>query len=450
MAMIIKNRVAIETSTLRWHALDLIETGIKRVMPHRIMKSALQYDCIGNTLKISGDSYELKGRLFVIGGGKASGLMAGAAEKIVGAENITAGVVSSKKGVLGAKKIRVIAAGHPIPDQRGIEAMKAMMALKKNFSITRDDLILCLLSGGGSALMPYPVEGVSLADKQAVTRLLLASGAEIGEINVIRKHLSRVKGGNLGRHFAPAKIVSMILSDVVGNDIASIASGPTAADPSTFQDAYKIVTKYRLWQEMPPGAADYLIRGYHSQVIETPKALDNCFNYIVGDNRLALEAMKDRAALLGYRPCILTAELTGDSAEVAQAIAKNIINSGAAHDVFLLGGETTLKLPAAAGKGGRNQHYAAASIQIMKDYPGDWLVACVGTDGSDFIPGVAGAIVDCQTWDEIRRKEIDVNRSLDKYDSYGLLNNIGGSLLLSRDTGTNVGDVIIYMLRRRA
>ncbi len=447
--MIIKNRDELSTTKLRRQALDILESAINRVLPPNIMKSALRYDAAGRMLTVNGDTYSLSGgRLFVIGGGKASGLMAETLESIIPPENISAGVINSKSQDYKTSKIKIVPAGHPIPDQRGIDGVKEMLALKERYSINENDLILCLISGGGSALMPYPVDEIDLADKQKITELLLSSGAEIAEINALRKHLSEIKGGRLGGYFAPATVVSLLLSDVIGNNLSVIASGPTFPDPSTFSDAYSVLEKYSLLEAAPERIADYLRKGCQGNAEETPKTLDNCHNYIIGDNRLALEAMAKKAEEAGFTPLIVTAEQKGETTAVAVSRANEILSTKyAAYDAILIGGETTPSLPANAGKGGRNQHYGAVSILAMKRYMGKWVMASVGTDGSDFLADVAGAMVDDHSLDSAKARGIDIKAYLSRYDSNTLLARIGSSLIVTGDTGTNVGDVIIYLLK---
>ncbi len=444
----IKNRDALSTTKLRKQALDIIDAAIDAVLPSNFMKSVLGYDAASRVLTVNGDPYRLsKGRVFVIGGGKASGLMAETLENIIRPENIFAGVVNCKSGHYKTHKTRIIPAGHPLPDQRGISGVKEMLALRDRYSIDENDLVLCLISGGGSALMPYPVAGVSLEDKQRITELLLSSGAEIGEINAVRKHLSRTKGGQLGHFYAPATVVSLILSDVIGNDLAVIASGPTFPDPTTFSDAGEVLERYHLRDRSPKGVTDFLRKGCRGEVAETPKTLDNCHHYIIGDNRRALKAMLARANEMGLTPYIVTSQQKGDTTAVARSRAGEILKAGyAGYNAILIGGETTPKLPASAGKGGRNQHYAAVSMLAMRDYPGEWVVASVGTDGSDFLPDVAGAIVDNRSLDNAKARGIDVKSYVDRYDSNTLLDKIDSSLIITGDTGTNVGDVMVYRL----
>jgi len=445
--MIIKNRQKLATTELRDRVLQIIEAGIRRVLPPDIMKSAVSYDAAGRTIKINSDVFRLaSGRIFVIGGGKATGLMAQALESIIGAENITDGVVTSKGGNVKTQKIKVVIAGHPTPDQRGVSGVKEMLALKGRYSIGKNDLVICLISGGGSALMPYPVDGVNLRDKQKITQLLIGSGAGIDEINMVRKHLSKVKGGRLGDFYSPATVISLILSDVIGNDLATIASGPTSPDPSTFADAYNVLRQYHLLGKAPGSVVDFIERGHKGEATETPKTLNDCHNYIIGDNGLALEAMSAKAKKLGFNPHIITSQQTGDTTTVARLRAKEVMEHGyAGYDILLLGGETTIKLPSGAGKGGRNQHYAAVSMLAMAEYPGQWIVASVGTDGSDFLPDVAGAIVDHSSLDTAQAKGLDIKAYIEKYDSNTLLDSIGSSLIITGDTGTNVGDVVVYL-----
>jgi len=445
--MIIKNWNALATNELRKKALDIIEAGITSVLPPNIIKAAVKYSATSKTLFINSDTYSTSGgRIFVIGGGKASSLMAEALEAIIQPENITAGVVNCRGSHYNTSKIEVITAGHPIPDGRGIDGVSEMLDLKRRYSINERDFILCLISGGGSALMPYPVYEVSLEAKQEITRLLLDSGAEIGEINIVRKHLSQVKGGQLGRYYLPATVISLILSDVIGNDLSVIASGPTYPDSSTFSGACEVLERYHLLSRAPKSVIDFLRKGCLGEVVETPKALDNCQNYIIGDNSLALEAMQSRAKQMRLAPCIVTGQQQGDVNAVAVARAEELLNMKyAEYNAILIGGETTMTLPSSSGRGGRNQHYAAVSMLAMEKYQSEWVVASVGTDGSDFLPDVAGAMVDQNSLDIARNKGIDVKSYIETCDSNTLLGQIGNSLIITGDTGTNVGDIIVYL-----
>ncbi|MDP2719489.1 MAG: DUF4147 domain-containing protein [Dehalococcoidia bacterium] len=445
---LIKNLDALGTSTMRRQALDIVEAGISAVLPARIMNSALTFNQNSRTITVNGNDYPVPGgRLFVIGGGKAAGLMAQALEEIIPPENITAGTVNCKGGRFKTGKVRVKTAGHPIPDNRGIEGVRGMLDLKHRFSINERDLVLCLISGGGSALMPYPAEGINLTDKQEITRLLISSGAEISEINAVRKHLSRIKGGQLGCYFAPATVVSLILSDVIGNDMAVIASGPTYPDTSTYSDACRVLERYKLIDRAPGSIINLLREGDAGKAAETPKFLDNCYNHIIGDNGLALEAMRARAGQIGLKAVIVTSRQKGDAAAVARDRAAEVTGGKySGFNAVLIGGETTVTLPASPGRGGRNQHYAAVSLLAMEPYSGEWVVASVGTDGSDFLPDTAGGIVDRESLKFYKDRGVNVISYLERCDSNGLLGQTGNSLVVTGDTGTNVGDVIVYIL----
>lgn len=450
MEDIIKNKRELSGSRARAAALEIVEAGIRRVLPENVVAAALKYDSKKDVLVVQGSRFELRGRrIFVVGGGKASGEMARLVERIVGAERLTSGIVTVKHGNFtgGTQKIEIIAAGHPVPDESGVEAVNRMLGLEPAFGLGPDDLVLCLLSGGGSALLPCPADGVTLEDKQRVTGLLLSSGADISEVNVVRKHLSKTKGGRLGGFFAPTTVISLILSDVIGNDLSVIASGPTYPDSSTFSDAVEVLVRYKLADLAPQSVVRHLEAGAAGLVPETPKELTNCRNFVIGDLSVALEAMKSKAIDMGLRPIILTTEQKGEPGEAAGARAREILDGKFnGFDVLLLGGETTPHLPPVHGTGGRNQHYAAASLLAMRDYGQPWTMASVGTDGTDFLPDVAGAIVDQSTLIHFHDLGVDVSDFVARYDSYGLFRQTPDCLVFTGNTGTNVGDVVVYLL----
>ena len=446
--MIIKNREELISSGLRARAVELIEAGVTRVLPSNLLRESVKYRRASKRLAIENEGYNLsRGRVFVIGGGKASGLMAEEIEKIIGPEMITAGAVNCKSNGYATKNIEVIQAGHPVPDEAGVYGVRTMLAMKGRYNIGKNDLVLCLISGGGSSLMPCPVSGVSLEDKRDITQLLLRCGADIKEINTVRKHLSLTKGGGLGRYYDPARVVSLIISDVVGDDLDTIASGPTVSDSSTFKEAYDVLDKYGLVEKSPINAVNFLKRGCAGLEAETPKELFNCDNYIIGNNRMALEAMEEKARDLGLKPYTVTSELSGDTTDVANRIAKEIADGRyKGFNVILLGGETTPTLTEKAGKGGRNQHYAAVSMLAMKKCAFPWVVASAGTDGSDFMPDVAGAMVDDRSLKTAQDAGIDVEDYIKRFDSNTLFNKLGRSLIITGATGTNVSDVLLYLL----
>jgi glycerate 2-kinase len=447
---IIKNRQEIITTPGRVKTAAIIESGIKSILPSSIMYSAVTGVPGRKTISVQGKEFDYtRGRLFVIGGGKASAAMARSFEDIIGIDNICAGIISDKYGSEAnqTKKIHIHRASHPVPDRNGIEAVQAMLQLKSLYHISHGDIVICLISGGGSALMPCPVDNISLEDKQKTTALLLECGADIAEINCVRKHLSKVKGGRLGLYFAPATVISLILSDVIGNDLSVIASGPTYPDRSTFSQALQVLGKHALVSRIPSSVLEYLKQGAAGLVDETPKTLNNCHNFIIGDNAIALKAMKTKAEELGLKPHIITSEQRGDTGTVARERAAEIkAGRYSGLNVLLLGGETTPKLPSRHGQGGRNQHYVTVSLQEMQDYRGPWLVASVGTDGSDFMADVAGAVADETTLSRFNNCGIRIESYIDQFDSYGLLSKAPGSLIRTGNTGTNVGDVILYLL----
>lgn len=446
--MIIKNKDELSITALRKQALDIVEAGISRVLPSTVMKYSLKINPSKKILSIKNKDYDIStGRIFVIGGGKASGPMAQTLEEIIGPGNITRGIVNCNNKNYQTNKIKIVEASHPTPDQRGVLGVEQMLALKDRYSINKNDLVICLISGGGSALMPCPVDEITLKDKQQMTKLLIKKGPTIQEINAVRKHLSKIKGGQLGKFYSPAPVISLIISDVIGNDLDAIASGPTVPDSSTFLDAYNVLKRYKLLYEAPQSIVDFLEKGCAGKIAETPKKLDNCTNFIIGDNRMALEAMASKAETLGFKPYIVTAEQKGDPTDMAKLRAEEILNSKYKnYDVILIGGETTPKLPDNHGKGGRNQHYAAVSMVALKDYPGEWVMTSIGTDGSDYLPDIAGAIVDKNSLETSRTTGIEVKSYLDRYDSSTLLKKIGNSLIKTGNTGTNVGDAAVYIL----
>jgi hydroxypyruvate reductase/glycerate 2-kinase len=446
--LIIKNREELISSNLRARAVELIEAGITRVLPANLLRAAIKYNHERRSLRVMGESYDLsRGRIFVVGGGKASGLMAEELERIISPADITAGIVNCNSGNYETKKISVRQAGHPLPDEAGVHGVQDMLAMKARHSIGRGDLVICLVSGGGSALLPCPASGITLKSQQEITLLLLRCGANIKEINTVRKHLSLIKGGRLGAFYEPAKIVSLIISDVVGDDLNTIASGPTVPDPSTFSDAQDVLKKYGLTAKAPKNVVDFISRGLDGLEAETPKETCNCDNYVIGNNSMCLEAMAEKARDLGLRPNIVTAELSGDTTRMAFEKAEEIAGGNyKGFDVILLGGETTPTLPENSGKGGRNQHYVAVSMLAMKKQHPPWLVASVGTDGSDYLPEVAGAMVDDRSLPTAAAAKIDIDDYIARFDSYSLFSNMTRSLIITGSTGTNVSDVILYLL----
>ena len=389
--------------------------------------------------------------IYVIGCGKAAAAMAKAMEGMLG-ERITAGIVVVKYGHLAhLSRIRIVEAGHPVPDRCGEEGARAILALVEPAG--HDDLVLCLISGGGSALLPLPAAGLSLADKQATAKVLIACGATIHEINAIRKHTSSIKGGQLARAVHPARLVTLILSDVVGDDLDVIASGPCVPDTSTFEDCLAILDDYRIITQLPEVVVEHLRKGAAGDIPETPKAADPVFRHgfqlIVGSNLDAIKAAGAEAARIGYPPLILSSMIEDDTRQAAfhhSSIIKEVLKSG--HPVppptcLLSGGETTVAVRG-KGLGGRNQEFALALASRIVGCTGV-VALCAGTDGTDGPTGAAGAIVDDATIKRAEALGLSYRRYLEANDAYRFFKKTG-ELLFTGPTNTNVMDMRVILV----
>lgn len=384
--------------------------------------------------------------VYVIGAGKAGASMARAAERVLG-RRITAGLVNVKDGhVAKLRRIELNECGHPVPDARGVAGAGRIARIAAGAQ--EDDLVVCLISGGASALLPLPAEGITLEEKQAITRLLLASGANIHEINTLRKHISGIKGGQLARLAAPATVEALLLSDVIGDSPGVIGSGPAAPDASTYAEAAGILDKYGIRGRAPVSVRERIGRGARGEILETPKPGDPIFarvrNTVVGSNRLALGAAARRARQLGFRTLILSSEIEGETREIARmhaAIARQIARAGQPVKppaCIITGGETTVTIKG-DGLGGRNQEFVlAAAIDIAG--LDNTVVFSAGTDGTDGPTDAAGAVVDGRTWEAARRAGADHERSVRGFDSYRY-HARAGSLLRTGPTRTNLADL---------
>ena len=434
------------------NAIEILEEGLKAADP---------YEAVLKTLKLKGSEVfvrdlraEVKGRVFVVGAGKASGRMAEAVESILG-ELINEGIVIVPRGTANrykVKRIHLWEADHPIPSKSGVEGASRILELVRE--LKEDDVLIVLISGGGSALMPLPANDISIEEKQKLTDLLLKSGASIEEINTVRKHVSRIKGGWLAYNAYPATVVSLIISDVVGDPMNMIASGPTVPDPTTFKDAYKILTKYGLLDRVPSTIRGYIEEGVKGAHPETPKpgskVFSKVYNTIIASNNISLSAMKKKANSLGYNAIILTSFLEGEAREVGSVVA-SIGKEILVHDrpvkkpaVVLFGGETTVTIRG-HGRGGRNQELilsAAIKIKGLKDI----LIASIGSDGIDGVTDAAGAMVDGETVLRAERENIDPEQYLLNNDSYTFFKKVGG-LVYTGPTGTNVNDFTMILIK---
>jgi len=433
-------------------ALSCLESAVNAVDPKCILES--RFLLKNSTIDINGHSFDLQKfkRIYVVGGGKASGSMTEVVERILG-RRITDGLVIVPYGSKNKTDvIKLHEASHPIPDEAGVKGTRRILEIARQAK--QDDLIICLISGGGSSLMPLPRSGISIADKREITQALLKCGATIGEINTVRKHISGIKGGWLAKNAYPATILNLILSDVVGDRLEFIASGPTVPDPTTFSEAITALKKYGLWDTTPKSVGKVLSDGEKHLIPETPKVNDDAFkkvyNVIIGNNRTASLAAYRHLTSAGLNTVLLTSTLEGEARCVGAmlaSIAHEISSSG--NPVrkpagIVAGGETTVTV-IGNGLGGRNQELAlAASLKL--DGMDGVVVASASTDGVDGPTEAAGAMADGRTLVRARKMGLIPEEYLSKNDSYNFFLQLG-DLILTGPTGTNVNDVSTIVVR---
>jgi glycerate 2-kinase len=440
---------------LVWAALGAVNPA--RAVARHMRLSSGEPGAAPPMLQVAGRVYDLDsiGRLLVVGAGKAGAGMAAAVEALLGAR-IADGWVNVQRGYEPAhplERIHVHSAGHPLPDEAGVAGTGRILDLLHGLGA--GDLVLVLLSGGASALLVRPAAGVTLDELQPLTDALLRSGATIQEINAVRKHVSQVKGGRLARHIVQggAQAAVFILSDVVGNPLDVIGSGPCAPDPTTFGDAWQVLERYGLLDRLPGPVLDCLERGLRGEVEETPKPGDPLFervqSVIVGDNRAAARAAVERARALGLHALLLTTYLEGEARHVGQvlaALAKEEVRYGQPLPrpaCLVLGGESTVTLRG-AGKGGRNQEVALAAALSLDGWD-DAMVVTLATDGTDGPTDAAGAIATGETAGRARARGLDPAAHLSRHDSYSLFSALG-DLILTGPTGTNVNDLAFVLV----
>ncbi|GBE16170.1 putative hydroxypyruvate reductase [bacterium BMS3Abin14] len=441
-----------EKRDLKDDAREIFLAGVSAADPEEAVLSALSLS--GDTLRAGSGEFSLNpdGRVLVVGAGKAGAPMARAVEKVLG-DRIAEGIVAVKYGhTMTLDLITLLEAGHPVPDEAGRAAAGKIAVLLEGTG--EKDLVVCLLSGGGSALLPLPSPPVTLEEKMAATALLLDSGADIGEINTVRKHISVLKGGGLLRMAHPARVLTLILSDVVGDALDVIASGPTVPDPTFFIDAVGVLEKYRLTDRAPASVLARLREGAAGRVAETVKPHDpeisNVLNLLVATNSRAIQAAAARARNLGYNTSILSTTVTGDTRESANAhaaIAREIVMHGtplASPACVLSGGETTVTIRG-RGKGGRNQEFALAAAPGIEDLPGV-VILSGGTDGTDGPTDAAGAIADGTTLSRAHSAGMDPFQYLDDNNSYRFFEALG-DLLITGPTMTNVMDIHVILVK---
>jgi len=443
-----------EERVLREVAFDLINSVISAIHPSKLIRNNIALETDGLKLGNEIIPFSEFNKVVVVGGGKGSGFMAQEIEQIL-QELISHGTVAVLEGTEShffTKHIKICGAGHPIPSPGGVAAVEQIR--EDICTSNEDDLVLCLISGGGSAILPSPEETLSLEDLQRVNELLLKSGATIHEINAVRKHIEKTKGGKLAQVAFPRKMVSLILSDVVGDSLDTIASGPTYPDTSTFQDAGNVLTKYHLWDEIPNSARKIIEDGLAEKLAETPKVGDKIFNnvrnYIIGSNETACLAMKTKAEKLNFNTTILSTEVEGEARHfgtVLGSIGKRLVmrrnTMSCSPCLLIFGGETTVTVRG-TGKGGRNQELCAAAAKKI-DGLQNVLISSFATDGIDGPTNAAGGIVDGRSLQKAAEKGLDVNDFLKRNDTYPLLKQIQG-LLITGPTASNVADISFILV----
>ncbi len=438
------------SATLRRAAAQILTRAVRAVDPYDVTSRAIRLD--GDTVRVNDRPLPLArgARVIVVGAGKASAPMARAVEDSLG-DRISTGLVVVKTGyAIPLRRIALREAGHPLPDASGEAAAAEILALLSGLG--PNDLVLCLISGGGSALLPLPRAGLTLRDKVSTTDLLLRSGANIVEINTIRKHLSRIKGGQLARAVSPARLATVLVSDIVGSPLDAIASGPTVPDPTTFADALAVLQKYQLTERVPPAVLATLRRGAAGELPETPKPGDPAFaaaqTTVIADNAMAARAAVEEAEALGFRARLLSTYIEGEAREVGRVfagIAREIVATGnplAPPACVVCGGETTVTVTG-AGRGGRNQEVALSAGRALAGLS-EALVVSFATDGTDGPTDSAGAVADGTAWARARARGFEPAHHLADNDAYPVLDAIG-DLIRTGPTNTNVNDLMLIL-----
>jgi hydroxypyruvate reductase len=440
------------------NAIKIMSSALDAVDPYQAIHRHLKRQ--GNRLDLNGESFNLAQhrQVYLVGAGKAGAPMARAVVECMGGK-VDAGLVIVKDGYLpddddlAAAGVEMVEAGHPIPDERGRKG--TLRIIKLLAGVKGDDLVICVISGGGSALMHALVEGVSLQDLQRLTSQLLAVGADIREINTLRKHLDKIKGGGLAKAATPAQVITMILSDVIGDPLDVIASGPTVPDRSTFIDAWAVIKRYDLLDQVPSSILEHLQQGVRGEIADTPKQGDDIFqqvtNCIVANNSQAAQAALEAARRIGYQGLLLTTELQGEASRAGQTLGALVRQVKRARDANLLakplclvvGGETTVTI-AGDGKGGRNQELALGAVEGLAGLDGVALVT-LATDGGDGPTDAAGAVVTGETFQRAENKGLVPADFLSRNDSYHFFEALD-DLIKTGPTLTNVNDLTFLFI----
>ena len=444
-------KIVIDASQPRFTRIlkALIQSSLEAADSGKAMEQSIVLR--GHRLCVSTVRYDLSQyrRVVCVGAGKASAHMAQTLERILGGY-LEAGMVIVKNGYgTQTQKVHVVEASHPLPDARGVRATKQILKIVR--SLTKRDLLIVLLSGGASSLLCAPAPGLSLRDKRKTTNMLLRCGAHIQELNTVRKHLSAVKGGQLAQATS-AKTLTLIMSDVLEDDLATIGSGPTVPDPTTFQEAKTILQHYEIWGNLPESIRKHLEQGIRGRIPETWKSkrrhLLHHHSIILANNRTAIDGMAKEAKRLGLRLCILDSPLQGqakDLGTILGAITKDIREFGnpvRPPACLITGGEPTVTVTG-SGKGGRAQECVLAAAQELAGLS-NVVVAGFGTDGTDGPTDVAGAMVDGKTIQRAKKHGISIENILERHDSYTFFNQVGGHIITG-PTHTNVNDIYLIL-----
>jgi glycerate-2-kinase len=428
----------------------IFRSGVSAVHPGYLINKYLSAN--DNYLYAGTERIDLSqiNNIYITGAGKATASMALSVENLLG-PRISGGHISVKYGFsVPLKYIEITEAAHPVPDKNGFLATEKIVGIAK--SAGSNDLIICLISGGGSALLPDCPEGISQSDLSELNNLLVKSGADIYEINIVRKHVSDVKGGRLAAAVYPARLISLIISDVPGDSPGSIASGPTCPDSSTYSDAIEIIKRYRLRDKIPTTVMNFLNRGFSGLISESPKPGDAVFdrvsNYIIGTNKSAIYGCKAECEALGINSLVLENILTGNVEDSAKNIVYHLLdlknNASVKKPLAIItGGETTIEVTG-EGIGGRNQHLALYCATLIEKYDGITLLTA-GTDGNDGPTDAAGAVVDSDTIKNALLKGIDPHSYLKSFDSYNYFKKAGGHIITG-PTMTNVMDIMVVLI----
>lgn len=430
---------------------SLFRAAIEAVNPSKLIQRIVHLDAQQLCIRTRQQEFSLAlpRQIFVIGVGKGAGLLAQGLEAILEDRIVEGVVVLPPEQVVSLNRIRIVYGEHPLPGPGSLAATEHVSTVLKKKK--EHDLVCFCLTGGASSLLVSPAPGLTLQDKLTVNKLLLACGADIAAINTVRKHLSRTKGGGLARWVFPSPLVSFILSDVVGDDLSTVGSGPTVPDPTTFQDAWNVLEQFKLLDEIPPAVQQYLRQGLEGSQLETPQSGDKVFshvsNILIGSNRLALEAVAETARAFGFLPLFRDEPLQNDTTAAALHFAEEIKaqrDKATQPTCLLAGGETTVQVTG-TGKGGRNQEFALVVAQALAGESG-WTLLSAGTDGIDGPTEAAGAFVDGFTIDSARRRGIDSQQILQNHDSYHFFASLG-DLFSPGPTSTNVMDIKIVLLQ---